>query len=90
MYIAVVNDKITQAFYVFPEELTSAVSKLEETKHKLTALKAQGKQGTPILVPTLGNKNAAAEKVRDKQRELQDLEATHKELMVCSDLQSIV
>nr|CAB3468632.1 unnamed protein product [Digitaria exilis] len=65
------------------EELTSAVTKLEETKHKLAALKAQGdnKQGTPILVPTLGNKNAAAEKVRDKQRELQDLEATHKELM---------
>ncbi|RLN43504.1 E3 ubiquitin-protein ligase BRE1-like 1 isoform X2 [Panicum miliaceum] len=65
------------------EELTSAVSKLEESKHKLAALKAQGdnKQGTPVLVPTLGNKNASAEKVRHKQRELQDLEATHKELM---------
>ncbi|KAJ1260653.1 hypothetical protein BS78_10G249500 [Paspalum vaginatum] len=65
------------------EELNVVVAKLEETKHKLAALKAQGdnKQGTPILVPTLGNKNATAEKVRDKQRELQDLEATHKELM---------
>jgi len=68
------------------EELTRAVAKLEETKHKLAALKVQGdnKQGTPILVPTLGNKNATAEKVRDKQRELQDLEATHKELMELS------
>nr|TKW21994.1 hypothetical protein SEVIR_4G158300v2 [Setaria viridis]TKW21995.1 hypothetical protein SEVIR_4G158300v2 [Setaria viridis] len=68
------------------EELTSAVAKLEETKHELAALKAQGdnKQGTPILVPTVGNKNATAEKVRDKQRELQDLEATHKELMELS------
>ncbi|XP_062231919.1 E3 ubiquitin-protein ligase BRE1-like 1 isoform X2 [Phragmites australis] len=64
------------------EEWTSAVAKLEEIKHKLAALKAQGdsKQGTPILVPTLGNKNATGDKVRDKQRELQDLEATHKEL----------
>ena len=75
----------------FQEELTRAVAKLEETKHKLAALKVQGdnKQGTPILVPTLGNKNATAEKVRDKQRELQDLEATHKELMVCLELQTI-
>ncbi|TVU13814.1 hypothetical protein EJB05_37243 [Eragrostis curvula] len=64
------------------EELTSALTKLKESKHKLLALKAQGdnKQGTPILVPTLGNKNATVDKVRDKQRELQDLEATHKEL----------
>ena len=75
----------------FQEELTRAVAKLEKTKQKLAALKIQGdnKQGTPILVPTLGNKNATAEKVRDKQRELQDLEATHKELMVCIELQSI-
>jgi E3 ubiquitin-protein ligase BRE1 len=79
-------------FCSFQEELTSVVAKLEETKHKLAALKAQGdnKQGTPILVPTVGNKNATAGKVRDKQRELQDLEATHKELMVCSELQTIV
>ncbi|GJN03216.1 hypothetical protein PR202_ga20633 [Eleusine coracana subsp. coracana] len=65
-----------------PEELTSAVAKLKESKHKLAALKAQGdsKQGTPILVATLGNKNATVDKVRDKQRELQDLQATHKEL----------
>jgi E3 ubiquitin-protein ligase BRE1 len=55
----------------FQEELTRAVAKLEKTnKHKLAALKIQGenKQGTPILVLTLRNKNAAAEKVRDKQK----------------------
>ncbi|AQK66703.1 E3 ubiquitin-protein ligase BRE1-like 1 [Zea mays] len=65
------------------EELTSVVAKLEGSKQKLAVLKAQGdnKQATPILVPTLGNKNMTAEKVRDKQTELQDLEATHKELM---------
>jgi E3 ubiquitin-protein ligase BRE1 len=65
-------------------ELIGVVAKLKESKHKLAALKAQGdnKQGTPILVPTLGNKNATVDKVRDKQRELQDLEATHKELTV--------
>ncbi|XP_062184470.1 E3 ubiquitin-protein ligase BRE1-like 1 [Phragmites australis] len=64
------------------EEWASTVAKLEESKHKLAALKAQAdnKQGTPILFPALGNKNAAEDKVRDKQRELQDLEATHKEL----------
>ncbi|AQK81183.1 E3 ubiquitin-protein ligase BRE1-like 1 [Zea mays] len=63
------------------EELTSVVAKLEESKQKLAVLKAQGdnKQATPILVPMLGKKTA--EKVGDKQTELQDLEATHKELM---------
>jgi len=51
--------------------LTRVVAKLEKTnKYKPAALKIQGenKQGTPILVLTLRNKNAAAEKVRDKQR----------------------
>jgi E3 ubiquitin-protein ligase BRE1 len=64
--------------------LTSVLAKLEESKQKLAVLKAQGdnKQATPILVPMLGKKTA--EKVGDKQTELQDLEATHKELMVIS------
>jgi E3 ubiquitin-protein ligase BRE1 len=69
-------------------ELTGVVAKLKESKHKLAALKSQGdnKQGTPILVPTLGNQNATVVKVRDKQRELQDLEATHKELTVMENV----
>jgi E3 ubiquitin-protein ligase BRE1 len=53
--------------------LTSVLAKLEESKQKLAVLKAQGdnKQATPILVPMLGKKTA--EKVGDKQTELQDL-----------------
>jgi E3 ubiquitin-protein ligase BRE1 len=62
--------------------LASAASELEETNYKLAALKAQrdNTQGARIPYPTLGNKNMPEDKVRDKQREMQDLEATHKEL----------
>ncbi|VAH66101.1 unnamed protein product [Triticum turgidum subsp. durum] len=65
------------------EELASAVAKLEESNHKLAVLKAQGDptHGTPILFPTLGNKSLPEDNVRDKQKELQDLEACHKEFM---------
>ncbi|EEC77758.1 hypothetical protein OsI_16895 [Oryza sativa Indica Group] len=64
------------------EELASAASELEETNYKLAALKAQrdNTQGARIPYPTLGNKSMPEDKVRDKQREMQDLEATHKEL----------
>ncbi|KAF7038657.1 hypothetical protein CFC21_048811 [Triticum aestivum] len=63
------------------EELASAVAELEESNHKLAVLKAQGDptHGTPILFPTLGNKSLPEDNVRDKQKELQDLEACHKE-----------
>ncbi|XP_044954255.1 E3 ubiquitin-protein ligase BRE1-like 1 isoform X2 [Hordeum vulgare subsp. vulgare] len=63
------------------EELTSAVAELEESNHKLAVLKAQGDttHGTPILFPTLGNKSLHQDNVRDKQKELQDLGASHKE-----------
>lgn len=66
------------------EELASSATELEETNHKLAALKAQrdNTQGTPILFPSLRNKNTSENKVRNKQRELRDLEATHKELTV--------
>ncbi|XP_037407406.1 E3 ubiquitin-protein ligase BRE1-like 1 isoform X4 [Triticum dicoccoides] len=65
------------------EELASAVAELEESNHKLAVLKAQGDptHGTPILFPTLGNKSLPEDNVRDKQKELQDLEACHKEFM---------
>uniref|UniRef100_A0A0D9W7W9 E3 ubiquitin protein ligase n=1 Tax=Leersia perrieri TaxID=77586 RepID=A0A0D9W7W9_9ORYZ len=74
------------------EELASTASELEETNHKLAALKAQrdNTQGTMILYATLGNNNTAEDKVRDKQRELRDLEATHKELSnILTDFKSI-
>ena len=68
----------------FQEELASAVAELEESNHKLAALKAQGDttHGTPIFFPTLGNKNMPEDNFRDKQKELQDLEACHKEFTV--------
>lgn len=63
------------------EELANAVAELEESNHKLAVLKAQGDttHGTPIFFPTLGNKNMPGDNLRDKQKELQDLEACHKE-----------
>ncbi|KAM3226042.1 hypothetical protein ACQJBY_058624 [Aegilops geniculata] len=63
------------------EELASAAAELEESNHKLAVLKAQGDttHGTPILFPTLGNKSFPQDNVRDKQKELQDLGASHKE-----------
>ncbi|EMS62687.1 hypothetical protein TRIUR3_27972 [Triticum urartu] len=62
-------------------ELASAAAELEESNHKLAVLKAQGDttHGTPILFPTLGNKSFPQDNVRDKQKELQDLGASHKE-----------
>ena len=75
---------LTEMFLTFQEELASAVAKLEESNHKLAVLKAQGDptHGTPILFPTLGNKSLPEDNVRDKQKELQDLEACHKEFTV--------
>ncbi|XP_044977659.1 E3 ubiquitin-protein ligase BRE1-like 1 isoform X2 [Hordeum vulgare subsp. vulgare] len=63
------------------EEFASAVAELEESNHKLAVLKAQDHtHGTSILFPNLGNKSLPEDNVRDKQKELQDLEACHKEL----------
>lgn len=71
----------------FQEELASTVAELEESNYKLAVLKAQRDttHGTPILFPTLGNKSAPGcpgDSVRDKQKELQNLEASHKEFTV--------
>ena len=75
---------LTEMFLTFQEELASAVAELEESNHKLAVLKAQGDptHGTPILFPTLGNKSFPQDNVRDKQKELQDLGASHKEFTV--------
>ena len=73
-----------RCFLTFQEELASAVAELEESNHKLAVLKAQGDttHGTPIFFPTLGNKNLPEDNFRDKHKELQDLEACHKEFTV--------
>ncbi|XP_072988140.1 E3 ubiquitin-protein ligase BRE1-like 1 isoform X1 [Typha latifolia] len=64
------------------EELLSTVAELEESNRKLAILKTtkDAAQGTPILFPALGNKHVTGEKIRDKQKELQDMEVTLKDL----------
>ncbi|KAJ6835519.1 E3 ubiquitin-protein ligase BRE1-like 1 [Iris pallida] len=63
-------------------DLSETIAELEESKCKLATLKAQKDtaQGTPFLFPTLGDKQAGADKVRDRQKELQDLESTLEEM----------
>ncbi|XP_039121891.1 E3 ubiquitin-protein ligase BRE1-like 1 [Dioscorea cayenensis subsp. rotundata] len=64
------------------EELAKTVAELEESNSKLSILKAQrdGFQGAPFLFRALGNKQAGGDKIRDKQKELQDMESTFNEL----------
>ncbi|XP_038982477.1 E3 ubiquitin-protein ligase BRE1-like 1 isoform X3 [Phoenix dactylifera] len=64
------------------EELASTIAELEESNRKLATLKAQRDttQGTSSPFPMLGNKHVGGDKVRDKQKELQDLECALKEL----------
>jgi len=64
--------------------MTSTLAELEEINCKLAHLKAQKDTapGTPFFFPTLGNKQVGVDKLRDKQKELQDLEATLKDLKV--------
>ncbi|KAG0474958.1 hypothetical protein HPP92_014644 [Vanilla planifolia] len=63
-------------------ELASSVSELEESRCKLAILKSQkdGSKGAPILFPTLGNKHVIVDAVRDKQKEIQAMESSLKEL----------
>ena len=56
------------------EETTTVI---EESRHKLVSLKTR-RDGTPgayILVLHLGNKNDTRDKLGDKNRELEDIEA---------------
>lgn len=49
----------------------------------LAALKAGDvSQNAPLLFPVLGNKRVNGDSLRDKQKELQNLEATYREQMV--------
>lgn len=63
-------------------ELKSIIAELEESNSKLSALKA-GKDATissfPIL--NLANKPVAADKTRDKQKDLQDMESVYKDFL---------
>ncbi|KAI3857860.1 hypothetical protein MKX03_016940 [Papaver bracteatum] len=64
-------------------DLESTIRELEESNSQLATLKAQkdASRGLPIPVLNFGNKHVSVEKTRDKQKDIQDMECTLKELM---------
>lgn len=72
---------------VFEEELEVTLAELEESNCNLASLKAQRDAAKGAFFPILnqGNKHIAGDRVKDKQKDLHDMESTLKELMViCS------
>ncbi|KAL0464585.1 UNVERIFIED_CONTAM: E3 ubiquitin-protein ligase BRE1-like 1 [Sesamum latifolium] len=67
----------------FPGELESTISELEESNRKLAILKAERDVAKGAFFPVLnrGNKQVTTDKARDKQRELQEMESSLKELL---------
>lgn len=68
----------------FEGELEVTLAELEESNCNLVSLKAQrdAAKGAFFPVLNLGNKQVASDRVRDKQKDLHDMESTLKELMV--------
>lgn len=68
----------------FLGELESTVAELEDSNHKLATLKAERDAAKGAVLPILnvGSTQVASDKVRDKQKDLQDMESTLKELLV--------
>ena len=68
----------------FEGELESAVSELQESNCKLEALKAErdATKGAFFPVLNLGGKHVAGDKVKDKHRDLHEMESALKELLV--------
>lgn len=64
--------------------MVSTVAELEEINGKLANLKAQkdAAPGAPFLFLALGNKQVDGDKLRDKDKEMQDLDSTLKDLKV--------
>ncbi|CAJ1780003.1 unnamed protein product [Sphenostylis stenocarpa] len=64
-------------------ELASAVAELEESNHKLATLKAERDAAKGAILPVLnvGSTHIPSDKIRDKQKDLQDMESTLKELL---------
>jgi len=72
---------------VFEEELEVTLAELEESNCNLASLKAQRDAAKGAFFPILnqGNKHIAGDRVKDKQKDLHDMESTLKDLMViCS------
>ncbi|KAI3444762.1 hypothetical protein Pfo_001427 [Paulownia fortunei] len=64
-------------------ELESTIAELEESNSKLAILKAErdAAKGAFFHLRNRGNKQVTSDKARDKQRDLQDMESTLKELL---------
>ena len=65
-------------------ELESTVAELEESNCKLLTLKAERDLAKGAVLPVLnvGTAHVAGDNVRDKQKDLQDMESNLKELLV--------
>lgn len=65
-------------------ELESTVAELEESNCKLATLKTESDAAKGAFFPVLNfaNKPVASDRTNDKQKELQDMESTLKELLV--------
>lgn len=63
-------------------ELESTINELEESNRKLAILKAErdGAKGATFPVLNRGGKQVTSDKTRDKQRDLQDMESTLRDL----------
>ncbi|KAF7844930.1 E3 ubiquitin-protein ligase BRE1-like 1 isoform X1 [Senna tora] len=64
-------------------ELESTLAELEASNHKLETLRAERDAAKGAVFPVLnvGTKHVASDKIRDKQKDLQDLESSLKELL---------
>ncbi|KAL8495504.1 hypothetical protein ACS0TY_019591 [Phlomoides rotata] len=64
-------------------ELESTINELEESNRKLAILKAErdGAKGTTFPVLNRGGKQVTSDKARDKQRDLQDMESSLRDLL---------
>lgn len=70
--------------WISEEELESTVAELEESNCKLASLKAQRDSAKGAIFPvlSLGTKQVGGDKVRDKAKDMHDMESALKELMV--------
>lgn len=65
-------------------ELESTVAELEESNQKLATLKVEKDTAKGAVLPVLavGNTLIPNDKIKDKQKDLQDMESTLKDLLV--------
>lgn len=65
-------------------ELEITVAELEEINHQLAALKVEKDSAKAAFFPllNLGSKNVPSDKIRDKQKDVLEMESTLKDLQV--------